>query len=67
MRLAEPATVSNFESLKPLYVGGYGRFSDRLFLSFHIGVQMPLIIWNVPERECLATNPLLLSCFARRR
>ena len=44
MRLSEPATVSNFERLKPLYVGVTANLVISLFLpflSFHIDVQAP--------------------------
>jgi len=34
MRLAKPATVSNFESLKPPYVGVTADLVVRLFLPF---------------------------------
>jgi len=52
MRLAELATVSNFERLKPPYVGVTADPVIRLFLHFfcfHINVHLPLI-WTVPEQ-----------------
>ena len=55
MRLAEPATVSKFECLKPPYVGVTVDSVICLFLSFHIGVLNNLLAqkdasWPNPPR-----------------
>ena len=50
MRLAELATVSNFELLKPPYVGVMAELGDSPFFAFFCVFTLACLIWTVPEQ-----------------